>query len=122
MSGKANHIGECRLCREKKSLLLSHFLPAAIFKMLRDERRNVKGPILLTATVTAPTPRQMFDPLLCAVCEDRLNRNGEAYVLGQMCHKTRFPLLERLRVALYFELTARPRVYSGPQVGGVPEL
>jgi hypothetical protein len=59
----------------------------------------------------------MRDALLCGECEKRLNKNGEAYVLGQMCHRERFPLLERLRVALNFELTARPGVYSGPQVG-----
>lgn len=117
MRRKTSHVGECRLCRQEKRLLLSHFMPAAVFKVLREPQRKIKEPVLLTATVTAPAPRQMRDWLLCAECEDRLNKNGEGYVLGQMCHKTRFPLLEKLRVALNFEFTARPGVYSGPQVG-----
>jgi hypothetical protein len=77
----------------------------------------VNNPVLITAEVTMSTSKQVRDYLLCRRCEQRLNRLGENYVLRQMQHLGRFPLLERLRVSPALDFSLKEGIYSGAAIG-----
>jgi hypothetical protein len=91
--------GQCKLClNEHVDLQESHFLPAAIYRILRNETAPNPNPRLITGRKAAiPTSWQMKAPLLCASCERRLNRQGENWVLRRCLQRDgRFPLAEIL--------------------------
>jgi hypothetical protein len=82
------------MCREEKTLTRSHLIPAAIYPLCQDEKREH---IRVTADVIMPTQKQTKDHLLCSPCEDNLNKNGERYVLPLLARLDGpFPLHERL--------------------------
>jgi hypothetical protein len=63
--------GECRLCQTMSSLRDSHYIPAFVFKWLRDSSVGA------LRTVEAPNLRLQDGPrarLLCPDCEQRLSR------------------------------------------------
>ncbi|MDR3791788.1 MAG: hypothetical protein P4L03_00265 [Terracidiphilus sp.] len=74
---------QCRLClREHVKLQDSHFLPKGLYKRLRDESQKNPNPVLVTKNTVVQTSEQMSEYLLCGECEQRLNRNGERWILG----------------------------------------
>ena len=92
----------CKLCQKPKWLQDSHFVPAAMYKYLRDpdETKKNRNPLIVTTKVTSTTSRQVTDYVLCADCEGLFNRNGENWLLKQVWNRKGFPLSERLSVAL----------------------
>lgn len=75
-------IGQCKLClQDALKLQNSHYFPAGIYKILRDEGQKNPNPWELTNKTVVQTSRQMTAPLLCSDCEQRLSRNGENWVL-----------------------------------------
>lgn len=107
----------CRLCLKKRALQRSHYLPRAVYRSLGNPRTPVKDPVWMNARIALLTSKQTRDYLLCAECEDLFNKNGERYVAEQMCKKSRFPLLERLRVSPVVDFSLKEGIYSGPAVG-----
>jgi|ERR1700692_858164 hypothetical protein len=87
-------IGQCELCLQKDAQLQeSHFLSKGIYKILRDRKAKNPNPFLITKTTSVQTSRQLKRYLFCQVCEDCLNRNGEAWVLKHCLQNDgRFPL------------------------------
>jgi hypothetical protein len=75
-------IGKCKLCLKEANLKKSHLLPAAIYKRLRNEREKNPNPVLISTNTAVQTSKQIWAHLLCADCEQRLNKNGEHWVLG----------------------------------------
>ena len=72
----------CKLClRNGVNLENSHFLPAGVYRILRDDMEKNPNPWLLTAKGAVQTSQQMTARLLCRDCEQRLSRNGENWVL-----------------------------------------
>ena len=57
--------------------------------------------------------KQLKAHLLCGECEDRFNRNGEGYALTQVHAANRFPLLDRLNVAMPLQAIPELALYSG---------
>jgi hypothetical protein len=74
--------GKCRLClTEGVELQNSHFLPAAIYKVLRDEGSRNSNPWKLSAEGAVQTSKQMQEYLLCFKCEQHFREKGEDWVL-----------------------------------------
>jgi hypothetical protein len=100
--------GKCALCDLEKDLKLSHFIPRAFYPSnVVFTNKNISGHFV----------SQMKQYLLCADCEDRFNKGGESAVLKWIApNKTRFPLLERLKVALPVVGSVTKGVFSGPAI------
>jgi hypothetical protein len=73
----------CKLCQQEKPLLNSHLIPRAFYKLLRTPGLENPNPIIADGETTRATQDQMAQPLFCAECEDRLNKNGESWVLSK---------------------------------------
>src|SRR5277367_373103 len=71
-------IGKCKLClREGVSIQRSHFLPAGVYRILRDDQAKNPNPWLLTEKAAYQTSWQMKAWLLCRDCEQLLSKKGE---------------------------------------------
>jgi hypothetical protein len=114
---KRKIIGECALCLNERELRRSHFLSAGAYRRLRSATGTIKDPILITAKFSMATSQQLADYLLCAECEQRLNRGGENYALSQMNDKGNFPLHDRLKVSPRMDFTLGEEIYSGLAIG-----
>ena len=70
----------CKLCQKEKDLFKSHLMPAALYALCDapDSR-----PVRVAADVVMQTSRQVQDYLLCAACEDALNKGGESWLFGE---------------------------------------
>jgi hypothetical protein len=114
-------MGQCRLCRKLRPLKKSHFLSAGLWKGPRDPRLKNPNPVAMTRTVSKTSSKQMRALLLCEECEDRLNKNGERYVLDWLAPTQvingGFPLLERMAVAIARSETPHLITYSGADIG-----
>jgi hypothetical protein len=110
--------GKCELCFEIRPLLQSHFLPKALYKLMRDGERSNPNPVLISGSVTLQTSYQMLQPPLCAECEDRFSKNGESYAISKLKNQRTFPILDRLKLA-HFPLHNSPKLvaFSCPSVG-----
>jgi len=87
-------IGKCRLCLHQKSLVGSHFMPGALYDICNPPGFD---PIKVTSTVVMPTSRQTQDYVLCADCENLLNRTGETWVIPKLAtYEKKFALHEML--------------------------
>jgi hypothetical protein len=87
-------IGNCRMCLQKKSLVKSHLMPAALYDYCRKGEHR---PIKVGGGFVIPTDRQTQDFLLCEDCEDVLNSGGERWTLDKLATWERtFPLYDLL--------------------------
>jgi hypothetical protein len=85
-------VGTCKLCREEgKELRNSHLLPKGLYP---------EEAVIMTPKIALITDKQITAPLLCDDCEQRFNKYGERWVLGQVNNPKGFPLLERLKLAI----------------------
>jgi hypothetical protein len=78
-------IGTCGLCHaENVQLQDSHLLPRAFYAdIIRAEHAN---PVIMTHKIGIQISKQISDHFLCANCECRTNRRGEAWTLSQ-CYR-----------------------------------
>jgi hypothetical protein len=72
-------------------------MPKALYRMLRSPELVNPNPTLMSRDFVKETSRQVKTFLLCADCEQRLNRNGEGWMLRNCC---RAPEEFRLRDTL----------------------
>lgn len=74
-------LGTCALCLNEAELQESHFLSAAVYRILRcDPSRGNPNPWEVTTKGSRQTSRQVKVRLLCWHCEQRLSTNGEHWV------------------------------------------
>lgn len=86
--------GICKLCQQDKPLVLSHFMPRALYGYCRS---GDSSPIKVGHGVVIPTDRQTQDYLLCEVCEDVLNKGGETWLTPKLATMDRhFPFYDLL--------------------------
>jgi hypothetical protein len=86
-------IGLCALCRQEgQELQASHFLPAGVYRVLRDESQDNPDPIKFNDHGVFQDSKQVKDYLLCHSCEQRLSKNGENWFLAHCCRKEQFRL------------------------------
>lgn len=71
----------------------SHYIPKGIYKRLRDKNETNPNPVVISKKGVVQTSRQTKAYLLCSECEERLNKNGEYWVLAHCLQEDRsFPL------------------------------
>jgi hypothetical protein len=100
------------LCLKKGAELLeSHYMPAALYKAKKLEYGTRSGTGLVAEDIKSP--------LLCFDCEQRFDREGESEVLLHIAPKSlkRFPLHEKLRIALPRDSDASSSRFAGYDIG-----
>lgn len=87
-------IQKCPLCLEVKPVVKSHLMPATLYEYCTPPDGH---PIAVTSDVVLESDRQLQDHLLCADCEDVLNKGGENWVLPLLARlEGPFPLYDML--------------------------
>jgi hypothetical protein len=109
--------GVCALCGQLCKLHESHFLPKGIYRLLRESNSKNNNPVLISARVSMQKSYQMTQPLLCSACERRFSDNGESYVLPLLKRRGKFPLLDRLKVAIPLYTTPQNAAFTCPSLG-----
>ncbi|MGA9624946.1 MAG: hypothetical protein WBL65_21810 [Bryobacteraceae bacterium] len=109
--------GTCKLCLKTAILQDSHYVPRGMYKRIRDGKRKNPNPIIITRKITSSTSRQPTDYVFCAECEQRFNQGGETWIMNSVAHGRRFPLLERLEVAVPEHTLSEAVTYSGRATG-----
>jgi hypothetical protein len=90
-------VGQCKLCLKEDNLKESHFIPAGIYRRLRDKNEKNPNPFFISNKKAVQTSKQKWAHLLCNDCEQRLNKDGENWVLGNCVQKDgSFPLMSVL--------------------------
>jgi hypothetical protein len=103
-----NSIGPCGLCKATRELRDSHLIPAAIYKLSRETKRQNPNPVVVRRKSAGTTSKQVSAHFLCADCEERFSQYGEQYVTRQCARPDGHFALRQL-------LAAAPIVYRGPQ-------
>jgi hypothetical protein len=106
----------CPLCRreiEIGQLRKSHFIPRALYHSGKSDLQ------FATRSSSGKIKRHISDLLLCNACERRLDENGESEVLLHIAPKAgkRFPLHEKLRLALPREAFSDLQRFAGNDLG-----
>ena len=102
---------QCKLCLQNKKLVESHMMPRALYEAAR---RPGNDTILISPEVVMPATRHVKDYLLCLDCENRLNRDGESWVLPRLATThTRFPMYQALVSEGPIMADSEFTVYSG---------
>lgn len=73
----------CPLCLEIKNVVSSHLMPAAMYDYCRPPGES---PISISSELVIVSDRQLQDYLLCANCEESLNKGGETWLLPLLSH------------------------------------
>jgi hypothetical protein len=92
-------VGKCRLCLEQRELQRSHLLPKALYRLIGSGTDpDHPDTVQLSSDSIKESSRQVWCHLLCSECEDRLNKNGEKWVLHN-CYRGggRFHLRDKMR-------------------------
>jgi len=85
--------GACPLCkRDGQVLQNSHYHPAAVYRVLREETKANPNPLKLTKRGVLQDSLQVTDYLLCWDCEQRFNKNGENWFLAHCWRRGEFRL------------------------------
>jgi hypothetical protein len=92
-------LGKCVLClTDNVELQCSHFIPAGVYRRLRDEKAQNPNPWTLTENGAVQTSRQPKTPLLCKQCEGLFSKEGEDWIFRNGRQKDNgFPLLKVLK-------------------------
>lgn len=80
--------GTCALCLRTRELRDSHFMPKALYRLIRASNHRNPHPVRATMRGRKQTAFQARTYLLCAECETRFDQNGEDYVMKQ-CYRGR---------------------------------
>ncbi len=72
-------------------------MPAAIYKLARDDDLKDPNPILFSGGRAWTSSEQVQMPFLCADCEQMFGAGGERYVLSQCCRPEGFALRDGLK-------------------------
>jgi hypothetical protein len=98
---------------KQKQLHESHLMPNALYAP------GKKGIQYATRSQSGRDPEHLKAHLLCFGCEQRFNRLGESEVLRWLAPKARkrFPLAERMRIALPCANIRSFEVYKGADIG-----
>jgi hypothetical protein len=84
---------------------------------MRGSSSLPRGPIAMTARITTAAPRHLAGMFLCRDCEQLFSRNGENWVLKRISKDGKFPLLDRLKLAMPIGQSPDSLAFSGPDTG-----
>jgi hypothetical protein len=114
---EVTRLGQCALCqRDGEDLQDSHFLPAAAYRVTRDETEYNPNPITFSDDGVFQSSRQISDHLLCRECEQRLSKNGEQWFFAHCWRKSRFLLASLLEGASPVHSSPRIKVYHAAMI------
>ncbi len=86
--------GKCKLCLEVRPICDSHLAPAGLYKYCKAAEL---GPVRMTAEEIAVANDEVTAYLLCQECEQRLNRDGENWLLPKLATmEQKFPFYDIL--------------------------
>lgn len=105
----------CALCRNERPLRGSHFIPAGVYRILREQEER---PYRMDDDGTFQDDRQIRAPLLCDECEQRFNKGGENWFLQNCAQPSGFRLHSLLTSAIP-EAQGRLLLYRAAQI---PEI
>lgn len=90
--------GMCKLCLKEAPLLDSHYLPKRTYSMNMARSLKNPNPVTLSRGQAKQVSDQLRGHTFCAECEDRLNKNGEKWVLANLPkdYGAPFPLQDAL--------------------------
>ena len=99
--------GVCKLCLSEADFLDSHYLPKGVYAMNMAKTLKNPNPVTLARGKAKQISDQLRGHTFCAACEDRLNKNGEKWVLARLPrdYKAPFPLQDAL-------IPAEPSAYG----------
>lgn len=80
--------GKCELCGKLRALRDSHYLPKAAYKRNRAGQLKNPNPVVIVAGKAKQSSSQIKAYKFCDECEDRLNKNGESWVLSNIATVT----------------------------------
>jgi len=111
-------IGVCKLCLQAKDLQDSHYMPKGAYKVNRAPALKNPHPVVLSNEELLQSSAQLSDHLLCSGCEQRFNRNGEAWVLGNIPRNygENFPILDALNAEAPLREDGGTKFYAGASV------
>jgi hypothetical protein len=117
---KSTSAGVCALCLTARELRESHFLPAALYRLVRATGDGNPHPVRLATGGIGQTALQSTHNLLCADCETRFDRNGENWVMKH-CYRGRgvFRLRSIISAVRPIETTDGFEAYSASSVPAV---
>jgi hypothetical protein len=104
--------GRCKLCLEYKALCSSHYIPAAVYRTLSSPALKNQHPLAINRTLGKQSSEQVQDYVFCKLCEQLLNRNGEAWVMSRMAKRSTFPLRRSVSKIIPVELGGGVRSYD----------
>ena len=108
------------MCKaDNRELQNSHFLPAGVYRVTREENEANPNPITFDDRGVFQDSKQICDYLLCSECEDRLNKNGERWFLADCSRRDQFRLDSLLNSGTAVELSPRMKVYHAASIPGV---
>jgi hypothetical protein len=114
--------GMCQLCRRQAELQDSHYMPAALYKLLlKIGTGSIDAPPVYTdekEQTAFYTSRQWRKHMLCRRCESLFSRNGESHVITN-CYRggNQFQLRDDLNRLDPTEVRSKGlRVYFGEQM------
>jgi len=112
-----HQIGICALCRRSdQELQDSHFLPAGVYRVIRDETQDNPDPLKFNDDAVFQDSKQVSDYLLCRECELRLNKNGEHWFLANCWRKNRFLIASALDSATVAASSEEIKVYHAAEI------
>jgi hypothetical protein len=116
----SSNIDKCALCcLDGQELQDSHFIPAGVYRVTRDESQSNPDPLKICDEGVFQDSKQVTDFLLCRRCEERLNHNGESWFLANCFRKNRFNLLSLVEKSTPEVSYPRMNIYLGSRI---PEL
>jgi hypothetical protein len=77
-------VKNCKPCGLEKQLQDSHYLPKALYKLVRAEQLENPNPVMSVNGKLIQISDQFRGHVFCADYEDRLNKNGELWTLKNM--------------------------------------
>ena len=88
---------------------------------MRESNNGNNSPVLMSHRVSIQSDYQLKQPLLCSACERRFSVNGESYVVPLLKKGNRFPLLDKLKLAVPLYCTQTNAAFVCQSVGLVGE-
>lgn len=89
---------KCKLCLRTKKLRDSHYLPKSVYRSALAKQLKNPHPVVIANGQWKQVSDQLRGPVFCANCEQKLNKNGETWVMARTPHKYEeiFPLQKAL--------------------------
>lgn len=88
-----------------------------MYKYASDPNEPNPVTMMVSRAGRAKVVKQVKKHLLCRKCDQSLSKNGEDWMMRQVWNRNRFPLLDRLNVAVALRQGIDLQVYSGIATG-----